>query len=463
MQKMKKLSALALLGAVTVSSTATAQASSSEAGIQIPLVQVNESGFGDTANTSTRLVRMTPEIGAEESALYAITTNVNGIQLWKSTKKVAREWEQVSSTALTQDATNVSVVDVSLMDEKLYVLVNAEDGFEVWQWSEENDWVNVYEQHGSNTLASMMKKADGKLYVASYSTLSDFAHMYVTADGSTWDVFGEVGLAADVGMVTDVAQFKGDMYAVTDDGRVFRSQDDGPTFVLAYTSSVDNASFLVTRKQNGVLYFGGSSASGALLMATSNGADFTTVTQDGFGNSENTAVTQIKQKGGRVHAYMQNGSGFEMYRMTNPRDNSSWDLWIDAGATDADNTEVTDVVSYRGHRYFATQNSVDGTQVGLHQLRAPRVQITSPEKGSAHAVGEITFTGTAQPGNRVDLRQDDETLGTTIADENGEWSMTITVTEAGTERFRVYAQYLDDEGNPMGRLSHSRAISISIQ
>lgn len=463
MRKITNLSAIALLGTVALGGAAAAHATD-VAGIQVPLIEVNTPGFGDSANTSSRLIRMTPRIGAEDAALYVVTTNENGIQLWKSTTNVAREWEQVSNAALTEDSTNVSVVDVAIMDSKLYVLVNSSDGFEVWQWSEDSDWTNVYEQHGSNTVASMMKKAGDKLYVGEYSTSTGLAQLYASTDGSTWSTVGDAGLSADsqVARVNDVAEFKGDFYAFTSDGRVLRSTDSGSTYSVVYTSSLSGADFLVARKHNGILYFGGSSDSGALLMATSNGSDFTTVTEDGFGNTQNTAVTEIKEKHGRVQAYMENGSGFEMYRMTHVRDNATWELWIDAGANDADNTAVADVVSYHGHRYISTKNSTDGTEVILYQFRAPRVHITSPMVGSSYAVGDITFTGTAQAGNRVDIRRHHVTLGSTVADSDGNWSITIHVTDKGHDVFHVYAQYLDEDGNAMGQISLSRAVAIRV-
>lgn len=461
MKKQTRIAALAAFGLASVMPMVPASASST--GIQVPLVQMNTSGFGDVENTSARLFRLTPEMGADDTALYAVTTNDNGIQLWKSTDAVARNWEAVSSAALTADSTNTSVVDIAVMDNALYVLVNAQDGFEVWQWTATAEWTNVFEQHGSSTLSSMMKKAGDALYVGGYSTASGLAQLYKSTDGTTWEEYAEPGLVADVAMVTDVAKLKGDLYAVTNDGRVLHTEQDGPTFSIAYQSELEGAEFAIARRFGDTLYIGGGSDAGALFISTQDGESYTVITQDGFGDPANTAVTQLKEKSGRIAVYMENGTGFDMYRMTNPRDNTSFELWIDAGATSTHNTAVADVVKYRGRQYFSTTNTVEGAQVGLFQLRAPRPTVTSPSMGDAVTAGEITFTGTAQPGNRIDVRFQGETIGTTIVDEFGNWSVTVNITEEGHEVVRIIAQYQDSEGNAMGRLSKPVKVDLHIQ
>lgn len=438
---------------------------SSEAAISIPLVQVNESGFGDAANSEVRLFRLGHALAGGDSGLYGLTSNTNGIQLWKSTgSPVAFSWEQVSSATITEDATNIDIVGFTVHEESVYVAVNATDGFEVWRYSKQSEWENVYEQHGLGTELSFVKRIGGNLYLGTYSTITNLAQLYSSADGEVWAEYGIAGVDGDenVAVINDIAFFDGVVYVVTNDGRILAESSEEPTWSTVYTSPYTNTALTTMRRIEGTMYVGGGSDQGAMLLSSEDGSNYAEVTVDGFGNSSNTVVTQVFKRAGRVHVYFANQNGFEAYRMTEKDDASAWELWIDEGAADADNTAVVDRVVYRGRQYASTLNSQDGGQVLFYQFKAPRVVVTTPAPGSVVQKGDITFTGTAQPGNRVDVRLHHDTVGSVVADSEGNWSVTVSVDDAGVKKFKIFAQYQEEDGDNLGRLSRARIVTLHV-
>lgn len=461
---LKNVSAFTALSAVSLFAATTAFASS-DANIGIPLVQVNTSGFGDSANSAVHLFRLGHDMTGDMPEFYGLTSNSGGIQLWKSTgSPVAFSWDKVSTATITEDSTNIDVVGFTVQESSVYVAVNATDGFEVWRWTEAGVWENVFEQHSVDTQASFVKRIGGYLYLGTYSTTTNLAQLYRSTDGVTWSEYSIAGVGADedVARVNDIARLEGTLYAVTNDGRILARGDEETEWATVYASPYQDTSLKTIRSLENTIYVGGGSDEGGLLLSSENGSDYSVITADGFGNADNTKVTQLFKRGGRVHVYFSNANGFGAYRMTEKHDASEWELWIDNGATDAHNTAVVDRVVYRGHQYASTLNSEDGGQILLYQLRAPRVQVTSPERDSVVEKGDITFVGTAQPDNRVDVRLNHDTLGSVVADADGNWSITVTVSDTGTKEFKIFSQYEEDNGDDLGRLSRARVVTLHI-
>ncbi len=72
----------------------------------------------------------------------------------------------------------------------------------------------------------------------------------------------------------------------------------------------------------------------------------------------------------------------------------------------------------------------DSVTVTVDDALAPlEVAVTSPADGDDVIAGDITVSGTATPDAEVELFVDGESVGTTTADENGDWTFDVAVDE----------------------------------
>lgn len=75
----------------------------------------------------------------------------------------------------------------------------------------------------------------------------------------------------------------------------------------------------------------------------------------------------------------------------------------------------------------------------------PHLDVTSPEPGDLLDGDTIVVSGTAEPGSTVEVVVDGEVVGTTTADEDGNWEMEIDVDGDGDHDLEVTAT--DEAGN----------------
>jgi MYXO-CTERM domain-containing protein len=74
----------------------------------------------------------------------------------------------------------------------------------------------------------------------------------------------------------------------------------------------------------------------------------------------------------------------------------------------------------------------------------PDLVVVTPLPGDVLAPGTITVSGTSEPGATIVILADGVEIGTTTADENGDWEIEVQI-DAGTEEISVIAS--DAAGN----------------
>jgi hypothetical protein len=88
---------------------------------------------------------------------------------------------------------------------------------------------------------------------------------------------------------------------------------------------------------------------------------------------------------------------------------------------------------------------------------APTFEI---ETGVEFPAGEVTISGTGQPGSALRVLLDDDEVDATVVDPDGLWSLTILIEEPGEHQ--LIAQELDDSGMVTGA-SEPVTLIITVQ
>lgn len=95
----------------------------------------------------------------------------------------------------------------------------------------------------------------------------------------------------------------------------------------------------------------------------------------------------------------------------------------------------------------AIASSAEPVIISISELEAKVEPPTFDVPVAELTSGELTLTGTGEPGSEVQIVIDGEILGTTTVDENGFWSWSGTIDEAGD--YDVVINALDGNGNVM--------------
>jgi hypothetical protein len=258
-------------------------------------------------------------------------------------------------------------------------------------------------------------------------------------------------------------------YAVTDDNRVITVDHDAVVTEIADLSAeVTGLSTIKTiGKDERAILIGGSSEAGAVVYASNDGATWTQVISDGFGDANNTSVTHFRLDHLRksVQAYTENSTaGFQTWE-TGAQDDLTAATWVahrEDGVTDADNTSVVNTIKYRGRIYSSTENATDGGQIYLTQVRAQRPVVETPSLNEVLHDSSVTISGTATAGDRITLRKHGEVLDSTTADSDGNWSFELTGLDEGVHNYNVRARYQED-GETAGGLSRVAHVRFLIE
>lgn len=321
-------------------------------------VAVIINGFGEAKNTKTMLFG--------KQALRALTSNSEGIQLWRAVDQMASDWEQISDALVTADPTNTDVVEVVGFKRFVYTVLNGKDGFEVWRWSRTTAWENVYEQHGQKTHATfLIMLSDGRLYLGLTSEESGHAQLLRSMNGKDWQMYGAAGLSNNVSTVNAIASVADTMIAACEDGKILRKERNAD-WVVVYEGT-EPVTTLEQYRNPSMILAGIASANGAMVLKSTDGVAWTQVGTAGFGDADNTRITHFSGSNaphGMIRAFTQNAvDGFQIWETSRSGDLTTWALYQDTADIGITNTATSKIMRYKGKLFGSTVNATEGSVV----------------------------------------------------------------------------------------------------
>lgn len=324
---------------------------------QYQAVAVTAHGFGDVKNTEIVLL--------SNNTFRAITSNSDGVQLWRALDRMATDWEQVSTTLLTADPTNTDVVEVVGLQRFVYVALNGTDGFEIWRWSRTTGWENVYEQHGQGTHATFLKRmSDQRIYLGVASSESGKSQIVRSRTGHDWQVYGSEGLGNSISAVNTMVQFGSAFYVATDDGKILRKPRNGEwEIVLDGVGAVTTLAAFTANPQ--MILAGVKGDTAVSVLKSADGTTWTTLVDNGFSDADNTRITHFsgqRAPHGMIRAFTENAvDGFQVWETARDGDLTTWTLYRDASDLGTANSATSEIVRFQGRLYGSTVNTTEGS------------------------------------------------------------------------------------------------------
>jgi Tol biopolymer transport system component len=282
--------------------------------------QVNTDGFGNLQNAGVSALEVFGD------RLYAGASNwIAGGQIWRLEED--GQWIHVSETGFGDGTTNAAIIDLAVFQGQLY----AGTGWygvpgQVWRSSDGTNW-NSVTTDGFDTVENIAVTNfivfQNMLY-AGTGSVNGSAQIWrsATGDSDSWTQVAPDGSGL-TGNVTGLAVYDGELYAAVE-----------PTF---------------------------ESGASVQVWRSSNGSDWTTVINDGFGSGQNVSVGGFAQFGGYLYLGTRNDTtGAQLWRTL---DGTNWQQVVGNGFGDLNNVKIEALLAYNGLLYAATNNSSMGLQI----------------------------------------------------------------------------------------------------
>jgi len=353
-------------------------------------LQSNINGFGDRLNYSAG------SLAVFNGQLYAGThnNNVTGAQLWRT----GSPWTSVMTNGFG-DPSNYTIVHMAEFNGNLYASTSAWDyvnnlslGARVYRSSNGTTWSSITTGiDSSNSTITRFAVFNNKIYASTGSgTTAHGAEIWRsdTGDSSTWSqvVANGDGNAQNSG-IPSMQVFNGYLYAGVNNlntavtpntstgGQVWRT-NDGTTWTTVTTNGFGNTDNFAARSFavfNGSLYVGVTSynfatwtSTGGKIFrcATCDGSDWSSVVTDGFGDTNNQNINGMIAFDNALYAVTTNSrTGMEVWRTTN---GTTWVQVNPDGFGNSNNTATyynNNTVVFNNALYIGASNSANGGQV----------------------------------------------------------------------------------------------------
>ena len=427
------------------------------------VTQVNEDGFGSADNYAARLFRT-----KDYKRLMAYTASNNTGELHVATNQNGTNWVKVEK-AMALDENNTSFGPIRVFKGKVILAVNNEvTGVEMWKlkntrrFKRKQAWKQLNEDgfgNAKNTKATHFWKHAGKLHVAVKNS-DGHAEVYVTSNGATWEQIGIDGLleSDSVEEITCARMYTDEaVYIGTADGRVLTTTyGDWDT----WTEDEDFGSKVTAMTRFSGIYVAVKDATdGAKVYSTDGDGEYTQVNEDGFGDATNTEVVALHKnfEEKKLVARTKNATnGFQTWISKSGA--SNWIKIHDDGYGNANNVQATDYLKYRGQKFVATYNSVDGTQVYRLSKNPLKPTLDSPEDGEEVTGDTLTVGGSAMAtlvGKKIKVLIfiDNELVTKAELDDTGAFSEEIDITSyaAGEHELSVRTMVSNKKIGAMGK------------
>jgi len=230
--------------------------------------------------------------------------------------------------------------------------------------------------------------------------------------------------------VTALAEFSGYLYAGasnwnSDHGQIWRTTDETTWENVTPTSLASNA-LLELSVYEGYLYAGtGWGGSAGQIWRSSDGITWSAMVTDGFGDSDNEAVTKLTAFEGHLYAAVHNNvDGFSIWRSPTG-DAGSWEAVVTDGHGSPNPYIVTGLTVFNDQLYAACENESDGAEIWRSGDGSTWEQVASggfDDPNNTHTGGFAVFDDQLYIGTR------NNTTGAQLwrSSDGATWSSVIT-------------------------------------
>jgi hypothetical protein len=297
-------------------------------------------------------------------------------------------WQAIVSDGFG-DANNQDISALEVFKGKLYAeATNYFDGAAIWRSANGETWTQVTapgfdSAYGANNpFVFDMVVFKGQLYAGtgSWEGSPSAGQIWRSANGTDWSLVAADGLGNPNNFgFTTFASFKGILYAATlnrtDGIEIWRSKtgnDSSWEQVASQGLGGGAPYFIVTTLMEfkGQLYAGVEAmlGTGAQVWRSSNGVDWTLVSDNGFGDSDNYQTGGSAVHRGQLYMTTRNDvTGAQLWRSKN---GVTWVQVVGDGFGDINNVKIESLTTYAGDLYAVTNNSLDNPVTGAKVWRS---------------------------------------------------------------------------------------------
>jgi hypothetical protein len=258
---------------------------------------------------------------------------------------------------------------------------NYVEGATIWRSLDSKTWFQVT-SHGfgsaygaDNPIVFDMFAFRGQLYAGTgnWESTSSAGQIWRSADGTAWNLVAADGLGnPNNSGFTTFTSFKGMFYAAAlngiDGAEIWRSSTgNAGSWQRVATQGFGGGSsyFIITSLTSfkGQLYAAveATAGTGAQVWRSSNGTDWTLVSDNGFGDTDNFQTGGSVDFRSQLYVTTRNDvTGAQLWRSSNGQD---WVQVVDDGFGDINNLKIESLTTYAGALYAAASNSITGVEL----------------------------------------------------------------------------------------------------
>jgi hypothetical protein len=277
---------------------------------------------------------------------------------------------------------NYAIEALEVFKGKLYAeATNYEEGATIWRSDNGQSWTRVTEPGfnsafgENNGIVFDMFVFKNQLYAGTgfWTNTTTAGQIWRSSNGTDWKLVAADGLddPNNLGFTT-FTSFKGMIYAAALNGaagaEIWRSNTGkagGWQQVVTDGFGGGPAYFIITSLTtfNGQLYamVEATPGTGAQVWSSTNGQDWTQVSEDGFGDIDNYQTGASVVFRGHLYATTRNDvTGAQLWRTMN---GTQWKQVVGDGFGDINNVKIESLVVYNGALYAAANNPVTGVEL----------------------------------------------------------------------------------------------------
>jgi hypothetical protein len=268
-------------------------------------------------------------------------------------------WKQVNADGFG-DYMNKQIPSLAVFGDYIYAGTWHYDGIsmttQIWRTSTGEDW-NIVDERPVNGTAAMII-FDGSIYAGSWD-----GHIWSSLNGITWTEIISDGFDGSGQGIARFAVYSDTLYASTwYTGTDIWETNNGTTwepFVEDGLVDLNNTGAIASETFNGDLYWGvWNGVTGAQLWRT-DGITTTAIITNGFGITENQAVSSLAVFGDNLYAGIWNDQGAQVWKSGNGTD---WEQVI-VGFEVPANFKENALEVFNGKLYLVIENDETGLEV----------------------------------------------------------------------------------------------------
>jgi len=370
--------------------------------------QANTNGFGDPKALEVSALE------AFNGYLYAGTYNIVEPNVLFDGARIYRSPDGVTWTPVTQpgfqnphDSAPPAILDFVLFGNRLYASTGrGGNPAQIWRASNGVNWAPmVTAGFGDPDIHDIAALAvyNGMIYAGASSQVSG-ARIFrsSTGDSNTWNPVTPAGPTMAGAGVTGLAVFNGALYATIESEapvQIWRTSSAGSTWTTVVNNGFGDS---LTTSTGGMAVFGGylyvgagNSAVGAQLWRSNDGANWAQAINPGFGDSNNQKVEMVFAFQNQLYASVKNAvTGIEVWRSA---DGALWEQVNQDGFGDTNNTGTNGshaTADFLSQLYMGTSNVVDGGEL-WRMLQEPTDTPTASQTPTPIATETVTSTATS--------------------------------------------------------------------